>query len=396
MIVREPTIELGDDEAVIVAQVESEKDKFKPADLRIGVDPQYAQWLDRSATPFAPVAGAIASAFGEDVRFEAPVSEELLRGAEAANRKFAEWWGYRAARLEAPELGPEARGAAVGALFSGGMDTSATIVRSLRGQTPDRVTHLLSVYGSEWKLSTATHDVIWRDIVAAADEYELPLIRLTTNAHELLRGRFGWPRSHGASYASVALSLGPLFGSVMFGASQRPDEPRGNGSRADLIPLWSTGRTAVRVDAAELGKLGRAAVVADDPIALAHLKVCWVRDGPRNCGHCEKCLRTMTCLAVAGALERTDRFDAPLTLEAIAAVPPSRNSVPHIRELVEDMPNSHDELRDAWSQKLREARAVERAERRRKALAPLRKRWRRLRRRSRRRLRRARHRLRAR
>jgi hypothetical protein len=180
----------------------------------------------------------------------------------------------------------------------------------------------------------------------------------------------------------------------MFGASQRPEEPRGNGSRADLVPLWSTDRTAVHVDAAELGKLGRAAVVADDPVALAHLKVCWVRDGSRNCGRCEKCLRTMTCLAVAGALERTDRFDAPLTLEAIAAVTPSRNSVPHIRELVDDMPNSHAELHDAWSRKLNEARAAERTDRRRQALAPLRKRWRRFRKRSRRRLRRARRRLR--
>jgi hypothetical protein len=180
----------------------------------------------------------------------------------------------------------------------------------------------------------------------------------------------------------------------MFGASQRPDEPGGHGSRADLIPLWSTGRTAVHVDAAELGKLGRAAVVADDPVTLAHLKVCWVRDGPRNCGRCEKCLRTMSCLAVVGALERTDRFDAPLTLEAIAAVTPARNSAPHIRELVDHMPNSYAELRDAWSQKLREARAVERADRRRRALAPLRRRWRRLRRTSRRRLRRARRRIR--
>jgi len=393
MIVRAPTIELGDDEAVIVARLEPEKNGVEPAALRVGVDAQYAQWLDRSATPFAPVAGALATALGEDVRFEAPVSEELLRGTEAANRRFAEWWGYRAARLEAPNLGSEARGARVGALFSGGMDTSATVVRSLRGQTPERVTHLLSVYGSEWKLSAATNDATWREIMVAAGEYGLPLIKLTTNAPELLRGRIGWPRSHGASYASVALSLGPLFGSVMFGASQGPEEPGPHGSRADLIPLWSTSRTAVRIDAAELGKLGRAAVVASDPVALAHLKVCWVRDGPRNCGRCEKCLRTMTCLAVAGALERTDRFDAPLTLEAIAAVKPSRNSPPLIRELVDHMPNSQAELRDAWARKLGEAEAVERADRRRQALAPLRKRWRRLRRSSRRRLRRARRRV---
>lgn len=392
MIVREPSVQLGDDEAVIAARLESESGAFQPATARLGVSPDYGRWLDRTATPFAPVATVLATALGEDLRFEAPVSPRLLKGAEEASRKFAGWWGYRAARLEAPEPERTAGGDRVGALFSGGLDTSATVVRSLRGEIPERATHLLSVYGSEWKLSAATREEIWREIAAAAAEYGLPLVRLTTNAPELLRGHVGWPRSHGGSYASVALALGPLFSSVLFGSSQRPEETRGHGSRWDLDPLWSTEATAVRPDAAELGKLGRAAVVATDPVALAHLKVCWARDTPRNCGRCEKCLRTMSCLAVAGVLERTDRFDAPLTIKAIDVVEPTRNSPSLIRELVDDLPVEHAELRAAWERKLREARAVERAERRRQALKPLRRRWRRLRRRSRRRLRRARRR----
>ena len=387
MIVRGPCLELTDDEAVLVATLESERGSFEPATLRMGVAREYRKWLDESGTPLVPVSTALASAIGEDLRFEAPVSPRLVTGAEAASRKFEAWWGYRAVRIHAPEAAALPVGPAVGALFSRGIDTTATLLRSLRGEIGQPATHLLSVYGAEWRFSPATHEAIWQGNVAAAADYRLPLIRLTTNAPHLLRGRIGWPRSHGATFASIALALGPRFGSVLFGSSQRPEHVRGHGSRWDLDPLWSSESTAIVHDGAELGKLGRAAIVATDPIGLRHLKVCWAVDGPGNCGRCEKCLRTMTCLEVAGALEHTDRFEAPLTIEAIRDCELTANSQSLVGELVDHMPDEHADLREAWQEKLDRSRSAERASRRRRRrLRPLR----RARRRVARRLRRAR------
>ncbi len=373
MIVRGPWLEHTDDEAVLVATLESERGSIEPATLRLGVAREYREWLDESGTPLLPVSTALASAIGEDLRFEAPVSPRLVTGAEEASRKFEGWWGYSAVRIEAPEAATLPVGPAVGAMFSRGIDTSATLLRSLRGEIPERATHLLSVYGAEWRFSAATHEAIWRGNVAAAAEYGLPLIRLTTNAPHLLRGRIGWPRSHGATFASIALALGPRFGSVLFGSSQRPEHVRGHGSRWDLDPLWSTEATTINHDAAELGKLGRAAIVATDPIAMRHLKVCWAVDGPGNCGRCEKCLRTMTCLQIAGALDRTDRFDTPLTIEAIMGCELTANSSSLVGELVDHMPDEHADLRDAWRRKLDRLRSAERAQRRRRRLRPLRR-----------------------
>jgi hypothetical protein len=393
MIVRAPSVELAGDEVVLVARFEPEGQKVRPGVLRLGVARAYGDWLDRSGTPLAPVATVLATAVGEDLRLEAPVSPALVEGAERVSARFAGWWGYRAIRIEAPEQDNLPPGPDVAALFSGGIDTSATLIRSLRGDIPERATHLISMYASEFKLSPETHEAIWRENAQAAAEYGLPLIRMTTNAPHLLRGRIAWPRSHGASFASLALLLGPQFSAVLFGSSQLPEETRPHGSRADLDFLWSTEATAIRHDAAELGKLGRAAVVATSPIAMKHLKVCWKRDIPGNCGRCEKCLRTMTCLEVAGALDRTDRFDGPLTLEAIRACEPTRNSPSLIRELVNHMPDEHADLRAAWREKLREAEARRRAHRRAVKLNSLRRRVRRAFRRTRRRGRRARRRL---
>jgi len=303
---------------------------------------------------------------------------------------LAGWWGYRAVRVSAPTTPPPERsGPGEGALFSRGVDSSATVIRSLRGEIPERVTHLLSVYGAEWMFSPATHEAIWHDTERAAGAYGLELVRLTTNARDVLRGRIGWVRSYGAVFAGVALLLGPLLRSVLFGATQHPDHAEPRGSRFDVDPLWSTERTVFRQDAAEVGRLERAAIVASDPVAASMLKVCFEQDSPGNCGRCEKCLRTMTMLAATGELDRVPAFDAPLTPDAVRSCRITTRQLGTLRELVVELPDEPrelDGLRAAWKARLAEVEAKQRAERRREALRPLRRAWRR----SRRRLRRAR------
>lgn len=368
MLVRAPNLEWTADEAVLITSLEPAARAVTPRELRIGVPRDLGEWLDRSGTPFVPLATVFATAIGEDVRFEAPISPRIAHGAELASAKFSSWWGYRAARVTGPRADESPPGSCVAALYSGGVDTSATLLRSLRSEIPERATHLLSMYGSEFKLSPRTQAELWRLRIAAAAEYGLPLIRVTTNAPAALRGVIGWPRSHGACFASLALSLGPRFRTVLVGSTQVPQQERPHGSRPDLDPLWSTGRTRIDHDAAELGKVGRAAIVATSQTALSHLQVCWETDSARNCGRCEKCLRVMTALAVAGALERTDRFDAPLTIEAIRRCKPNRGSVVQIAELVERIPEQHPALRAAWRDKLREAHAWHKRQRRRAAV----------------------------
>src|SRR5262249_47820952 len=51
------------------------------------------------------------------------------------------------------------------------------------------------------------------------------------------------------------------------------------------------------------------------------LKVCWHVDMERNCGRCEKCLRTQCALVIAGAPEIHGAFEQPFSLEAIVHLP---------------------------------------------------------------------------
>ena len=368
---------MADGEAVYTCTLVPEGGGSDSRELRMSVAEAYTDWIDSSATPALPVAAAVATAIGEDLRSEAPASAKLVRGAEEASELIAGWWAYRPARISAPPTPGGEPGPAQAALYSRGVDSSATVLRSLRGEIPERITHLLSVYGAEWMFSPATHEAVWRDTELAAAEHGLELVRLRTNARDVLKGRIGWTRAFGAAYSGVALLVGPLVRSVLFGATQHPDHAEPRGSRFDLDPLWSTERTVIRQDAAELGRLERASVVASDETSARFLKVCFAVDSPGNCGRCEKCLRTMTMLAASGDLDRVPAFDVPLDAKVIRSVRIPRSRLANVAELVVRLPDGMGEVGEAWEARLADLRAEERRERR---LSPLREAWRRTRR----------------
>jgi hypothetical protein len=359
-LILRPTISAVDrDELVLRATLEFGDRSRSPFELRIGVPAELAERADRSANPFIPLATLLAARLAEDLTIEGPVSPRLLAGAGRAAATFQEWWGYRPPELRAEGGEEPARGGdGVGVMFTRGVDSGATLIRSLRGEIPERVTHLLSGDGIEWAYSPEVEREIWADHERAAAELGLPLIRMTCNARELLRGLIGWPRSFGAAYIGSALAVGPMLANVLTGATQPLVDPEPRGSRFDLDPLWSTEGTAVRQDGAELDRMQRTAIVASDVTYVRWLKVCWQGRGPGNCGRCMKCLRTMTALAGVGVLEQSRLFEAPLTAEAIRDVKPEKLGVALSDAIPRSVPASMPEIRAAWERKVAEDRAA--------------------------------------
>ena len=399
MILRAPALREAGEQAELRAMLEFEDPGLEPFELVLGVPARHRADADESSNPLVPLATLLAARTGEDLVLEAPVSPTLLDGARRAGETFGEWWGYRVPGI-APDGGTEparATGSGVGVMFTRGVDSGATLIRSLRGEIPERVTHLLSGDGIEWAYSPEVERAIWADTERAAAELGLPLVRLTCNARKLLRGLIGWPRSFGAAYIGTALVLGPMLRDVVTGATQPLVDPEPRGSRFDLDPLWSTEGTRVRQDGAELNRAERTAIVASDATYLRWLKVCWEGRGAGNCGRCMKCLRTMTALASAGVLDRTELFEAPLTPEAIRAVEPEKLGVALTPAFAASVPDDMPEIRAAWEAKAVEDQARrrrrDREEQRKRRLAPFRRRSRALRRRIRRSRRRLRRRL---
>ena len=74
--------------------------------------------------------------------------------------------------------------------------------------------------------------------------------------------------------------------------------------------------------------------IARSPLALEHLRVCFANEkSAYNCGQCDKCLRTMINLYVAGVLEQSSTFPHHIDPDLVAAIPTipgrTRRDLPH-------------------------------------------------------------------
>jgi hypothetical protein len=325
MIVRRPRLELAATQARLVTRVESDSGAFEPCTVSLGVARAHADWIDTTGSPWVPPLLILAARLGEDLRLEAPVSRRLLGGAAQAGALFAEWWGFRVPRIEAEPAvdagppGPEAL-----CCFTRGVDSWFSVRRLLAGDGGPRPTRLLYGPDLDHHYSPPRRREAVRRTAEAAAQLGLPLLVVHHDIRALLDRFLLWEDTHGGVLAGTALALGHAVATFVQPAGYDLAHAAPTGSTPDLDPLWSTERTTVIHHAAEVGRTAKVRALADDPIVLPRLKVCWNEDIDDNCGRCRKCLRTMLQLALAGALDRTDAFRAPLSLDAFVALPPPR------------------------------------------------------------------------
>ena len=73
-----------------------------------------------------------------------------------------------------------------------------------------------------------------------------------------------------------------------------------------LDPLWSTEAVEIVHDGCGQTRVEKIKYISQNETVMKNLRYCWEnRDVEYNCGKCEKCLRTATCLEIAGVRERT-------------------------------------------------------------------------------------------
>jgi hypothetical protein len=139
--------------------------------------------------------------------------------------------------------------------------------------------------------------------------------------------------------ASIALLLAPQFRRVYIPSSHSYAQLFPWGSHPLLDPLWSIEGTEIVHDGCEASRVEKVKYLASCDVAIKHLRVCWEnRNGAYNCGQCEKCLRTMVSLRIAGVLNRSAAFARQLDLEAVARLAlPDDNARAFIEENVYEL-----------------------------------------------------------
>ena len=288
--------------------------------------------------PFLATALPLAMRRASSLAVPGPVSPRLLASLPRIQAFYDRLYhGFLPIDVEAEPAAPggepsAAPGRGTAAFFSGGVDSLHTAIA--HRDELDALVYidrfdLMPGYARKRRL-VAEHV---RDAAAALG---MPLVEIETGVLPVSQPHMRWSHHHGAVLAGLAHLLAPRFDRILVAATFSAQRMTPWGSHPDLDSLWSTEAIELVHD----GPVPRAEKLAeiDRHGALGLLRVCAQADARRNCGRCEKCVRTMADLRAIGALGRAPTFPDRLPLARLAVTPPGtldatypRDTLDHLR-----------------------------------------------------------------
>jgi hypothetical protein len=268
-----------------------------------------------SYDPFLAAALLPAMIAGCDIRVEGACSRMLLASARGPiQAQLLSWFPegpFEKINIISEESDPSPLKDTnrKGCFFSGGVDSLYAVIRQAE-VTELRLTDLITVHGFDIPLRDRE---LFRQALAncrrAASDNHMALIEASTNVREFMDKFGSWGMMHGAAMAAVGLSLSAGFSDFLIPSGSGPQTPWG--SHPDFDPLWSNGRARFVHDIAGIPRRDKIAyIISRDKQVLTYLRCCWEnREGLYNCSSCEKCLRTMMGLYLAGVQKDAVTFD---------------------------------------------------------------------------------------
>jgi len=314
--------------AVLIAHVQCEEPCLNGVDFRFSYPREYRDYVSTSADPWIALLLWPAMRFGRRLSVDAAGSAKLLEAVPTLMSIMRCWDDrFRPVEVETRGVSSQGRpGEAVASFFSGGVDSFYTALKHGASTVPSgkRITHLISVHGLD---VTLDHALLWGRIRGhlsdAATHLGCSWVECSMNIHDVIKeSMIRWQMYYGAVLAAIALGLQGLWGKVFIPADQTYAEMFPSGSHPVLDSLWSTESLHVVNDGAEATRIQKIQwQIARSDVALRHLRVCWEnRNSEYNCGQCEKCIRTMVGLTIAGVLDQCQSFDRALDYRSVARV----------------------------------------------------------------------------
>jgi hypothetical protein len=298
------------------------------AELEIGAESHYVYFRSNDISLTANLEAFIAFALLPSMKLggvlvaDGKASERFLNAIHKIIDTYCSWnSSLRRVRISnvAPEIKDNCQEQRVGIFFSGGVDSFYTFLKHR-----DEITDMIFINGFDLfsdndALRSKTSEMIHK----IGSSFGKRVIEVETNLHIYFHTFFkrGWAAlTHGAALASVGHVLSPFFKRIFIATSHTYDDLSPWGTHPLLDPLWSTEKLEFIHDGCEATRIDKVALLSQFDIALQFLRVCLSPrlNGAYNCGHCEKCLRTMINLYIVGALDRCATFNLPLPIKRIS------------------------------------------------------------------------------
>lgn len=261
----------------------------------------------------------------QPIRVRGAVSRDCLRNLNEFQEAWASWKPELYTKIEViPDETiecVETKQDAIAA-FSGGVDSIFTILRHANGgnSTYPLKKSVLMVHGFDVPLSKVSQ-------LNALQERTLPLIKelgletrtIITNSKVL--NFQDWEDSTASQLAACLHNYSHEFGFGLIGSSEPYNQlvlPWGSNPATDH--LLSGGALNIVHDGAGYSRTQKVEQLAKFTTAIKIAKVCWEgTDASKNCGRCEKCIRTMLNFKAVG-VSNPSCFEEPLDTTQIRSI----------------------------------------------------------------------------
>lgn len=328
MIVNNLRVESDKENISIIADIKIERGKSSiyPDILWFRYPQKYAEYLTKSMNPFAASVFLLAGFLNEDLFIKGSLSPRLLWGMNEYLLTLHTWFPdvFNIVNISAENLIENNKNVPckTATSFSGGVDSFYTLLRYLPGQCEVMpISYALFIHGFDIPLEdNRSYEIAKEKYTRMMNDLNVELIAVATNAKEFTRG-MNWNNVFGTTIAGVVHSLEGLYQFYFLPSAQDYYTLAKEGTDPRLVPVLATEATAIILDAGNISRTEKTEFIANKSVTYEHLRVCWENvDGLNNCGHCEKCLRTMVELELSGQLSQYSTFQEPLTIEKIEHV----------------------------------------------------------------------------
>lgn len=286
-----------------------------PETYWIEVPRELADDITTTGNPWAVALLPLAATLGEPLILHQPVDSVLLGHLRQLQRVWRSWYPHLSvvpvvADADSHTALPGQRRTV--AFFSGGVDSFFTLLRDRSADGERPIDDLLTIWGADVPLANRDAFERMRSVLQrVSDASGKPLVTAATNLRETRWAGADWGSlAHACGLVGVALMLERRWQRILVASSYDYGHLHPWGSHPLTDPLLSTAETAVVHDGADANRVEKTRLVADSPLAMDSLRVCWRGRSDQNCGQCEKCYRTMMTLWLLGALDRCSTFPA--------------------------------------------------------------------------------------
>jgi hypothetical protein len=285
-------------------------------------------WFEGEKTPVPEVSDAslipallIAMGGGfEELQMEEPVCQQLLANAEKAKAVLLrDHRTLSASTIRADGSAVRSEPApGMAAFFTGGVDSCYT-AWTLR----ESLSELVFVHGFDIPLGNERlFQTARAQIQALAADLGLKLRVVRTDLREATDLYASWPAiGFGGCLASVAHLLSGTHGQLVIPASYDTETLTPAGSMPELDPLWSSRTMRILHHGVDRDRYHKICALRGWKEGIRRLRVCWKNPGDAyNCCQCEKCLRTMVALEIAGLSGAAKSFPRRLDITQIESL----------------------------------------------------------------------------